>query len=192
MRNIEEVFYSNTCYNFSDEPLENSVLKKIYNIMKYGPTSGNSSPFRVFFIVSKEAKSKLITCVSKGNIEKINSAPVTAIFAYDTEFTENMDYLNPNNSFLQSYFKSSKVITLDTAIRNTVLQSAYFMIVAKSLGVDCGPLSGFNHNKVNELFLGDTSYKSELLCNLGYSTYSKTHKISKLPRLSFEQCCKYI
>ncbi len=144
MRNIEEVFHDRTCSKFLRRPVDKNLLIKIHDLAKLGPISGNCSPLRIVFVQSQAEKNKLYKCLMEGNIEQTKSAPVTALFAYDEKFYEDMEKINPVAPDLIKYFASSKEIALDTAIRNSTLQATYFILAARGAGLDCGPMSGFN------------------------------------------------
>ncbi len=192
-KTIEETFSERTIYSFSDKEIDPEIIKSIYKIAALGPTSSNCSPLRILFVKSQEQKKHLIQCVDKGNVEKILSAPITAIFAYDTEFYNKLDYLVPfSNRSVKSYFQSmGKEEFQDTIIRNSTLQAAYFIVVAKYFGLGCGPLSGFDHSKLDESFFKNSKYRVNFLCNLGYQKTFDTSR-DRLPRLSFEDSCKFI
>lgn len=189
MRYIEDIFQDRTCYNFSNKDIDDGLLQKIYDLMKLGPTSGNSCPLRIIFVKTAANKEKLLNCVMEGNIAKVKSAPVIALFAYDIKFFNKMDKINPVSPDLQKYFSSSAEVALDTAYRNSTLQAAYFMIIARSFGLDCGPMSGFDVNAIESNFLQD-DFKINFICNLGYK--AEDNPYNRLPRLSFDECCKII
>lgn len=172
---------------WTDKKVEPALLKKIYDLAKMGPTSANCQPLRIAFVASKEAKEKLKSCLDQGNVEKTMSAPVTAIFAYDLEFYEKMPKLFPHTD-ARSWFVGKPEKILDTAYRNSSLQAAYFMLAARSLGLDCGPMSGFDPKKCDELFFKATQWKSNFICNLGYGDASKLHPRS--PRPDFDEMCR--
>jgi len=187
MRTIEDIFQDRTCYKFQDKPVDTELLKKIYNVMKLGPTSANSCPLRIVFVRDIKQKEKLLKCVMEGNVEKIKSAPVTALFAYDTKFYDKLDKLNAVAPQMKTYFKSSEVIAKDTAYRNSALQAAYFMMVARGFGLACGPMSGFNYAAIEKEFFADSDLKINFICNLGYRDGENPYP--RLPRLDFEECC---
>jgi len=187
MKTVDMVFNERTCYKFQSRDIEENLLKEIYNIMKLGPTSANSSPLRILFLKSTFEKEKLYPCLLPANIDKVKSAPITAIFAYDIRFYDHLTVLFPHNLEIKSLFSSSEEISIDTAIRNSTLQAAYFIIVARSLGLDCGPMSGFNPDAVNNTFFINSSYKVNFLCNLGYR--EKDDKYPRLAKLEFNECC---
>src|SRR4051812_28761678 len=149
------------------EPVSDELLVEIYDLMKWGPTSANSSPARIVFVKSAEAKAKLLPCMAEGNVEKTKAAPVTAITAQDTRFYEKLPKLFPFAD-ARSWFAGNKPLAESTAFRNSSLQGAYFIIAARSLGLDCGPMSGFDNAKVDAAFFQETSWKSNFVCNLGY------------------------
>lgn len=190
MKSIKEVFNERTCYKFSNKKIPESVLVQIYDLMKLGPTSGNSCPLRIVFVSSMDEKEKLYKCLNHGNVDKTKSAPVSAIFAYDVEFYKLMHKLHPEGVQLVKYFSSSNDIALDTAIRNSTLQAAYFMIIARSMGIACGPMSGFNHQLMNGAFFAESTYRANFICNLGYE--EEANPFPKLPRLEFTEACKIL
>jgi len=171
------------------EEVSDQTLRQIYDLMKLGPTSANSCPARIVFVRKGPAKDKLITCLSPGNVEKVKAAPVTAIIAFDEKFYDALPKLAPHAD-MRSMFASNKSLADETAFRNSSLQGAYFIIAARALGLDTGPMSGFDRAKVNELFFKDTTWKSNFLCNLGHGDRAKLHPRS--PRLSFEEACKVL
>jgi len=169
------------------EPVSDDLLVQIYNLMKWGPTSANSSPARIVFVKSPEAKAKLLPCMAEGNVEKTKTAPVTAIIAQDMEFYEKLPKLFPFAD-ARSWFAGNKPFIESTAFRNSSLQGAYFIIAARSLGLDCGPMSGFDNAKVDEVFFQGTAWKSNFICNLGYGDSVKLRP--RAPRLEFNEACK--
>lgn len=169
------------------EPVSDELLHQIYDLMKWGPTSANCCPARIVFAKSKEAKEKLLPCMAEGNVEKTKTAPVTAIIAYDLEFYEKLPTLFPYAP-ARSWFADNQPLIMSTAFRNGTLQGAYFMIAARSLGLDCGPMSGFDNAKVDAVFFQGTSWKSNFVCNLGHGDHGKLHPRS--PRMEFSEACK--
>ncbi|NRB11350.1 MAG: malonic semialdehyde reductase [Rickettsiaceae bacterium] len=190
MKTIEEIFADRTCAKFKDKKIADATLKEIYDLMKLGPTSANSCPLRLIFVSSQLEKEKLLACAMEGNIEKIKSAPVTALFAYDTKFFEQMDYLNKPGASFKEYLASNSKAAFDTAYRNSTLQAAYFMIIARSFGLALGPMSGFNADKLNKTFFSNTSYEINFICNLGYQDGDNPYP--RLPRLDFSDACQII
>lgn len=175
--------------HWTDRKVSDELLQQIYEIAKMGATSANCSPLRVIFVKSHAAKEKLKLTLDAGNVEKTMLAPVTAIFAEDHAFYEKLPKLFPHAD-AKSWFVGNDKLINSTAFRNGTLQAAYFMIAARALGLDCGPMSGFDNKKVDEAFFAKTTWKSNFLCNLGYGDASKLHP--RLPRLSFGECCKVL
>ena len=169
-------------------PVSDDELRALYDIMKVGPTSANSSPARILFLRTPEAKARLLPALSSGNMEKTKQAPVTAIIGYDTRFYE----LLPTKLFAhrpemaQNYIRSATLAEV-TAFRNSTLQGAYFMLAARAIGLDVGGMSGFDNGKVDAEFFPDGRIKSNFLCNIGHGDPSKV--MAKLPRLTFEEAC---
>jgi 3-hydroxypropanoate dehydrogenase len=173
-----------------DRPVEDALLRRVYDLAKMGPTSANMCPMRVVFVRSPEAKEKLKPALDAGNLDKTMKAPVTAIIGMDVKFYEQLPKLFPHVD-AKAWFKDLPANVLEyIALRNSSLQGAYFMLAARSQGLDCGPMSGFNNAKVDEAFFAGTSVKSNFLCNLGYGDASKLHPRS--PRLSFDEACKVV
>ncbi len=189
MLTLEEIFLDSTCYSFLDKKVDKSLLVKIYDLMKLGPTSANSCPLRIIFVQSANEKEKLIKCLYSSNKEKAMAAPVTAIFAYDRFFYNKMDILYPNSK-MKEYFLRSLEKSEETAIHSSTLQAAYFMVIAKGYGLGCGPMSGFDRSLLDSTFFANGNFKSNFICNLGYK--QKNNKYPKLPRLSFEDCCTFM
>src|SRR5258708_35172038 len=174
---------------WSSEPVRDDLLHQIYDLMKWGATSGNTGPARIVFAKSKEAKEKLLPCMAPGNVEKTQTAPVTAIIAQDMEFYEKLPRLFPHAD-ARSWFAGNSAFIETTAFRNSSLQGAYFIIAARALGLDCGPMSGFDNAKVDEVFFHGTSWKSNFICNLGHGDASKLRP--RPPRLEFNETCKIL
>jgi len=174
---------------WTQEPVTDDLLHKIHDLVKWGPTSANSCPARIVFVKSKEAKDKLLPCMAEGNVEKTRTAPITAIVATDMEFYEKLPKLFPHTD-ARSWFIGNKPFIDSTAIRNGTLQGAYFIIAARALGLDCGPMSGFDNARVDDTFFQGTSWKSNFICNLGHGDPGKIFPRS--PRLEFNEACKII
>jgi nitroreductase len=168
------------------EPVSDAQLRAIHDLMKWGPTSANCCPARIVFVTSREAKEKLLPCMAEGNVEKTKAAPVTAIIAHDLEFYEKLYPPAP----ARSWFAGNPPLIESTAFRNGTLQGAYFIIAARSLGFDCGPMSGFDNEKVDAAFFQGTTWKSNFLCNLGHGDAGRLHP--RLPRLEFEEACRIV
>jgi len=172
---------------WQERPVSDELLKQAYDLAKLGPTSANCSPMRLVFVRSPEGKQKLAPTLSAGNLDKTLSAPVTAIVAYDPEFYEALPELFPHAD-ARSWFTSSAELAYETAFRNVNLQAAYLIIALRSLGLDTGPMSGFDREKVDAAFFADSGWKSNLLVNIGYGDSSKVH--DRLPRLPFDRACQ--
>lgn len=172
-----------------DKPVEDELLRQAYDLAKMGPTSANCCPMRITFVKSIEAKAKLKPCLDEGNVAKTMAAPVTAIVGYDIEFYEQLPKLFPHVD-ARSWFVGKPSHIQDTAFRNGTLQGAYFILAARALGLDCGPMSGFNNTAVDEVFFAQSTTHSNFLCNLGYGDPSKLFPRSV--RLSFDEICKIL
>lgn len=190
MKDINQIFSERTYYSFDGRKIDHDIIKDIYDIMKLGPTSANSCPLRIYFVESDLEKEKLYGCLMPGNVSKSKSAPLVALFAYDVRFYELMPKLYPIDKSMQEYFSSSTEAALDCAERNSSLQAAYFMIIARSYGIDCGPMSGFNKQAIDQAFFENTSYKVNFICNLGYRDGPCPYP--KLTRLNFDEACKIL
>lgn len=199
---LNQLFRSARSHNaWQDRQVDDGLLVELYELMKWGPTSANGCPARVVFLRTPEAKHRLLPALSPGNIDKTLSAPVTAIIAYDTRFFDHLPILFPHNPSVRDWFEGNPELVQVTALRNSSLQGAYFMMAARALGLDCGPMSGFDHELVDrEFFAPETGpkrldieagsgghVKSNFLCNLGYGDPAKLFPRS--PRLSFAQAC---
>lgn len=184
-----------------DKPVSDETLEQLYNLLKWGPTSANGSPARFLFLRTEEAKERLRPALAPGNVEKTMAAPVTAIIAYDLLFYEKLPKLFPHSRGMRDLFAQNPQLVEDTAKRNSSLQGGYLIIAARALGLDCGPMSGFDNAKVDEEFFGagkecegceqeffPTGHvKSNFLCNLGYGDESKL--FPRAPRLTFKEAC---
>ncbi len=174
---------------WQEKPVSDELLKQAYDLARMGPTSANCCPLRVVFIRSKEAKEKLAPALSSGNLQKTMSAPVTAILAYDPAFYDLLPELYLHGD-ARSWFTSSPELAHETAFRNASLQAAYLILALRSLGLDTGPMSGFDQGKVNGSFLAASGWKANFLLNIGYGDSSKVYPRS--PRLDFERVCQII
>ncbi len=178
-----------------DKPVSDDVLRQLYDLIKWGPTSANSCPARILFLRTPEAKQRLIPALSPGNVEKTKQAPVTAIIGYDLKFYEQTPKLFPHNPGMKDNFVNNQKLAEITAFRNGTLQGGYFILAARSLGLDCGAMSGFDNAKVDaEFFSGKTGnppafvdVRSNFLCNLGYGDAETLSP--RNPRLPFEEAC---
>jgi 3-hydroxypropanoate dehydrogenase len=184
----EQLFTGARTHNgFSNEPVSEAQLRAIYDLMKWGPTSANMSPARIIFVTSPAAKDKLLTCVSPGNFEKTQAAPVTAIIGTDMTFYEHLPFLFPHAD-AKSWFVGKKDFIETSAFRNSSIQGGYFILAARAVGLDCGPMSGFDNAKLDAAFWAGTEVKTNFICNLGRGDPTKL--FARSPRLSFEQACR--
>ncbi|HEY8099569.1 MAG TPA: malonic semialdehyde reductase [Burkholderiaceae bacterium] len=167
-------------------PVTDQQLHRIYDLMKWGPTSANCSPARIVFVKSPEEKEKLVACMAPGNAAKTREAPVTAIIGMDMAFYEKLPQLFPHTD-ARSWFVGNQPLIEATAFRNSSLQGGYFIMAARAVGLDCGPMSGFDADKVNATFFAGTTIKANFVCSLGYGDASKVFPRS--PRLGFEEAC---
>ena len=174
------------------KPVGDAQLRELYELMKWAPTSMNTSPARILFLRDPQAKERLKPALSPGNVDKTMAAPVTAIIAYDTQFYELLPQLFPPNPNARGIFagEDKKAHAETTAFRNASMQGGYFIIAARALGLDCGPMSGFNNAKVDAEFFPGTGVKSNFLCSLGYGDPAKVGPRS--PRLAFDEACKLL
>lgn len=170
-----------------NEPVSNEQLHQIYELMKFGPTTANSCPARLVFVKSMVSKERLKPCLNEGNIRKSMEAPVVAIIGMDMEFYEKLPVLFPHTDARSWYAGKPEKIQAN-AFRCSSLQGAYFMLAARSLGLDCGPMGGFDAQKIDETFFPDGKVKVNFICAIGYGDRSKLHP--RHPRLSFEEVCR--
>lgn len=173
---------------FQPIAIAEALLREVYDLAKWGPTSANSTPARFLFIVSPEAKTKLAPAMSEGNRAKTLAAPVNLVIGYDTKFYELLPELYPRE-VARGWFEGKPDVEI-TALRNSALQGAYFMIAARSLGLDCGPMSGFDAALINKTFWPDGRIKANFMCNIGYGDEAKVYPRS--PRLPFEKACEVV
>jgi 3-hydroxypropanoate dehydrogenase len=166
-----------------------ALMQAVYDLAKWGPTSANCSPARFVFVTSEAAKEKLLPLLLPGNRAKVKTAPVTVIIGYDLEFYEKLPKLFPHTD-ARSWFVGNDELIRTTAFRNSSLQGAYFMIAARALGLDCGPMSGFNNEAVDAAFFPDGKIKSNFICAIGYGT--DENLFPRSPRFSFEEACQVV
>jgi 3-hydroxypropanoate dehydrogenase len=171
------------------QPVSDDTLREMFDLLKMAPTSANCSPARFLFLRSPEARQRLGAALLPGNLEKTLAAPVTAIIAYDLAFHEQLPRLFPHAD-ARSWFAGNEELIRDTAFRNGTLQGAYMMLAARAVGLDCGPMSGFDNAKVDEAFFAGTRWRSNFLCNLGHGDPSKLFPRS--PRFQFEDACRIL
>ena len=173
---------------WQDKPVEDALLQQIYELAKMGPTSANSQPLRVVYVKSRAAKEKLRPALTAGNVDKTMAAPATAIIAFDTEFYEKMPKLFPGRDMRTSMSQMPQEKRERMLVQNSSLQGAYFILAARALGLDCGPMGGFDNARLDAAFFPDGKWKSNFLINLGYGDASKL--FPRNPRLDFEGACR--
>lgn len=171
---------------WQSKPVDTGLLHRIYDLAKMGPTSMNCSPLRVVYITTDEAKERLMPTLAEGNRGKVKAAPVCAILAHDTEFHRYFDRLFPHSD-VAPMFRKDPQLAFNTMFRNSSLQCAYFMIAARSFGLDCGPMSGLNTDAVDKEFFSDSTWRTNFVCCLGYG--DPEGLFPRLPRLDFEDAC---
>jgi 3-hydroxypropanoate dehydrogenase len=187
---LDTLFREARSYNrWVPQPLPESTLRALYDLLKLGPTSMNCCPARFVFVSSAAAKATLVGCVSPGNVVKVEQAPVTVIIGMDEKFYEKIPFLFPQKPQAGEGFKNPAVGPVHM-MRNATLQGAYLMLAARSLGLDCGPMSGFDNAKVDAAFFAGTSHKSNFICALGMGTTEML--FPRNPRLSFEEACRVV
>jgi nitroreductase len=186
----EQIFdHARTANLYLDKPVGDALLHQLYEMMKWGPTSANSSPARIAFVKSAAAKAKLVDCMIDSNMAKTRSAPVTAIIGMDMQFYDKLPQLFPHAD-ARAWFVGNQASIDATAFRNSALQGGYFMVAARALGLDCGPMSGFNAAKLDAQFWSGTPVKTNFVCTLGYADASTLHP--RGPRLAFDDACQIV
>ncbi|MCC4599276.1 malonic semialdehyde reductase [Xanthomonas melonis] len=186
---LDQLFRTARTQNaFADTPVSQELLRELYELVKWGPTAANSGPARFVFVTSAKGKAKLKPALSEGNAAKTLAAPVTVIVAHDEDFHEKLPYLFPHAD-AKSWFDGPREGRAESAFRNGSLQGAYLILAARALGLDAGPMSGFDNAKVDAAFFAGTPIKSNFLVNLGYGDPSAV--FPRLPRLSFEEAARF-
>ena len=181
----DQLFHAARTHNgWHDRAVPKALLQELYDLARMGPTSANASPARFIFLTTPEAKARLLPAMSPPNVEKTKTAPVTVIIAWDTEFHDQLPKLFPHADF-RSYFAGNDALIHETAFRNSSLQGGYFILAARALGLDVGPMSGFDADKVNAEFFPDGKWKANFIANLRYGDESKLFPRS--PRLEFHE-----
>ena len=175
---------------FLPQEVDDTLLHQMYDLMKMGPTSANTCPARIAFVKAGPAKEKLLACASPGNVDKIKSAPITAVIATDSRFYDFIPKLFPMNPGLRDVFANDAPMAQTASLRNGSLQGGYLIMAARMLGLDCGPMSGFDNAKLDAALFEGSSWKSNFICNVGYGDRSKV--FPRLPRLTFEEACKIV
>lgn len=199
---LDQLFRKARSHSFwLPKPVDDETLRKLYELMKWGPTSANSCPARILFLRTVEAKQRLVPALAPSNVEKVLAAPVTAIIGFDFRFFDMLPKLFPQSPGFKDMFEKSPELADTTARRNSSLQGAYLILAARALGLDCGPMSGFDNAKVDHEFFGagremsdydqeffpSTHVRSNFLCNLGYGDRSRLSP--RNPRLDFDEAC---
>jgi 3-hydroxypropanoate dehydrogenase len=185
---LDALFLEARTHNrWTDGPISDADVMRLHDLLKMGPTSANSSPARFVFVRTKEAKEKLRPSLSAGNLDKTMAAPVTVIVAYDPKFYDYLPKLFPHNADARSWFAGNANFAEETAFRNGSLQGAYLIIAARSIGIDCGPMSGFDRAKVDEAFFQESGWKSNFLVNLGHG--DPAGLFPRSPRFAFHEAC---
>lgn len=174
---------------YRPEPVSDAELRAIYELAKWGPTTANSQPQRILFLRSEQAKVRLYPALSSSNVTKSKSAPVVALFAYDLRFFEHLPRMF-HDPRARSWYETTSEHIRTTALRNATLQAAYFMLAARASGLDCGPMSGFNNEKVDAEFFSDGRWKSNFLCCLGRGDPSQLP--TREDRFAFDEVCRIL
>jgi 3-hydroxypropanoate dehydrogenase len=178
-----------TCVSWRQDPVPDELLREVWALARMGPTSANCSPARIVFVVTKEAKEKLRPCLADGNVDKTMAAPTTAIIGYDLAFPDRLPDLFPHTD-ARSWFAGNDKLIAETAFRNGTLQGGYLIVAARALGLDCGPMSGFDNDAVDAAFFQGTEIKSNFLCNIGYGT--EEGLFPRSPRLEINDACEIL
>ena len=187
---LNQLFLDARTHNaFAPGEIARTLIEAVYQLAKWGPTASNCNPGRFVFLTTPEARARLAPHMSSANRAKTLAAPVNVIMAYDLDFAEKIPFLFPHKPEAKNWFKDP-AMARETAFRNGTLQAAYLMLAARSLGLDCGPMSGFNVDGVNEAFFDGTSWRANFICNIGYGT--SANLFSRLPRLSFDEICQVL
>lgn len=188
MQCLDQLFFDARTHNeWQDRPVSDELLRELYNVLRWAPTSANCSPARIVFVKTPEAKARLLPALIEGNVEKTRNAPVTAIIGHDLEFHEHLPRLFPHTD-ARSWFVGNQPLIEATAFRNGTLQGAYLILAARALGLDCGPMSGFDPEQVNAAFFAGTNTRVNFLCNLGYGRPEAL--FPRGPRFDFEDVCR--
>ncbi|MBH0095427.1 malonic semialdehyde reductase [Psychrobacter sp. NZS113] len=189
-KDLDQLFGKARSFNaWQKKDVPDTLIEEIYHLVKMAPTSANCSPARFVFLRSDDAKARLEPALSSGNIEKTMTAPITVIVAHDNEFYEQLPKLFPHTD-ARSWFNSSPELIQKTAFRNSSMQAAYLILACRALGLDTGPMSGFNNELVDNTFLKDSKWTSNLLINIGYGQEDQLY--SRLPRLDFDEACQIL
>jgi 3-hydroxypropanoate dehydrogenase len=187
----EQLFTAARSQNgFLDRPVPDATLRELYDLLKWGPTSANCTPARFLFVRTPEAKARLVDCMNPTNQQKVREAPVSVVIGMDMAFYEKLPQLFPHNPAARSWFVGNQAMIDATAFRNSSLQGGYLILAARALGLDCGPMSGFDAARLDAAFWADTTCKTNFVCTLGHGDPSKVY--ARSPRLPFEEACKLL
>ncbi len=187
---LDQLFRSARTHNaWLERPVSEALLRELYDLARWGPTSANCSPLRIVFVSSAPARERLAACMSPGNRDKTRQAPVTAVLGMDMAFYDRLPQLFPHVD-ARAWFAGKPALIESTAFRNSSLQGAYFILAARALGLDCGPMSGFDADQVNAEFFAGTSVKVNFVCSLGYG--DRDQLFPRSPRLSFDEACQVV
>ena len=190
-KSLQMLFTEARTHNaWTSQEVSDATLHDIYELLKWGPTSANCCPVRILFMKKGLEREKLLTCLSPMNVEKVRLAPVTAVIAWDEKFYDFIPKLLPAAPQYRDVFAGNQVLAETTAFRNSSLQGGYFILAARALGLDCGPMSGFDNQKMDEAFFAGTSWKSNFICNIGYGNPEKL--LPRSPRLDFAEACRIV
>lgn len=170
------------------EPVSEDTLRRLYELLKWGPTSANCSPARLLFVKSEEGRQKLLACMSAGNAPKVREAPVTVIIGMDLAFPDRLPQLFPHTD-ARAWFEGKPELIASTAFRNSSLQGGYLILAARALGLDCGPMSGFDAGQMDATFWAGTAVKTNFVCTLGRGDPTKV--FARSPRLAFDEACQF-
>ncbi len=186
----EQLFTSARTQNgYLDEPVPDQTLRDLFDLLKWGPTAANSGPARLAFVRSAEAKTRLLACMSPGNVGKVQQAPVTVIVGMDLEFHHRLQQLFPHVD-ARAWFEGKPALIETTAMRNSSLQGGYLILAARALGLDCGPMSGFDAARIDAAFWAGTAVRTNFVCTLGRGDPAKV--LPRSPRLSFDEACQLL
>ena len=186
---LRALFYeARTFSHWRERSVPEALVEAAFELACLGPTSGNCQPWRLVLVRSPAAKQRLLPCVSSGNHEKVRTAPITAIVAYDRQFFELLPRLYPHTD-ARGWFTTSSALAEETGLRNSSLQGAYFILALRAQGLDCGPMSGFDADKVDAAFFPDRRYRTNFLLNIGYGDRSRLRP--RLPRLGFDEVARW-
>ena len=189
-QSLDTLFVNARSHNgWQEKALPDGIIQQIYELAKMGPTAANSCPARFVFVQSDEAKQRLKACLNDGNVEKSMQAPCVVIFAMDMEFYEKLSKLFPHTD-ARSWFAGNDKKIEDNAFRSSTLQAGYFMLAVRSMGLDCGPMSGLDYDKLNQEFFPDGKLKCNFICAIGYGDESKL--FDRSPRLDFDEACELL